>query len=146
MSGAHDADGDSQMRSSSSGEDETESMFPSADDPQTPRHNPVLSEYQVNELSPPASQDPPAQNGILSQDDPMDYAEVQHVAQSQRHLEQLGPGENLEKNGNAELEPGSSWNNDKAREEYLRALDQVLDQSFNLREFGDPFDEGGSKA
>ncbi|EED24233.1 conserved hypothetical protein [Talaromyces stipitatus ATCC 10500] len=37
--------------------------------------------------------------------------------------------------------PGASWKNQRAQEEYSRALEHVVDQEFSLREFGDPFDE-----
>lgn len=32
-------------------------------------------------------------------------------------------------------QPGWAWNNKKARDEYARAMDQVVDKSFNLRRF-----------
>ncbi|PWY95036.1 hypothetical protein BO94DRAFT_581381 [Aspergillus sclerotioniger CBS 115572] len=37
--------------------------------------------------------------------------------------------------------PGASWMNKRAEEEYQRAMEYVIDQDFNLDEFGDPFDE-----
>ncbi|EEA20332.1 conserved hypothetical protein [Talaromyces marneffei ATCC 18224] len=37
--------------------------------------------------------------------------------------------------------PGASWNNQRAQEEFNRALESVVDRDFSLREFGDPFDE-----
>ncbi|WEW60718.1 hypothetical protein PRK78_006205 [Emydomyces testavorans] len=38
-------------------------------------------------------------------------------------------------------EPGASWNNRQAQEEYRRAMEFVLDKDFNLNKFGDPFDD-----
>lgn len=38
-------------------------------------------------------------------------------------------------------EPGWSWKNKQAQEEYRRAMDLVLDRDFSLQEYGDPFDE-----
>ncbi|KAB8232315.1 uncharacterized protein BDW43DRAFT_280016 [Aspergillus alliaceus] len=38
-------------------------------------------------------------------------------------------------------QPGASWMNKRAEEEYQRAMDYVVDQDFSLDEFGDPFDE-----
>ena len=32
-------------------------------------------------------------------------------------------------------QPGWAWNNKKARDEYGRAMEQVVDKSFNLRRF-----------
>ncbi|KAL4867019.1 hypothetical protein BDV12DRAFT_187006 [Aspergillus spectabilis] len=38
-------------------------------------------------------------------------------------------------------QPGASWMNKRAEEEYQRAMEFVIDQDFNLDEFGDPFDD-----
>ncbi|PGH00478.1 hypothetical protein AJ80_09169 [Polytolypa hystricis UAMH7299] len=38
-------------------------------------------------------------------------------------------------------EPGASWNNKKAEEEYQRAMEYVVDLDFSINEFGDPFDD-----
>lgn len=35
----------------------------------------------------------------------------------------------------------ASWKSKRAQEEYQRAMENVIDQDFNLNEFGDPFDE-----
>lgn len=34
--------------------------------------------------------------------------------------------------------PGSGWNNKKAQDDLNRAMESVIDQDFNLAEFGDP--------
>ncbi|PLB42457.1 uncharacterized protein BDW47DRAFT_121566 [Aspergillus candidus] len=38
-------------------------------------------------------------------------------------------------------QPGASWMNKRAEEEYQRAMEHVIDQDFSLDEFGDPFDD-----
>lgn len=38
--------------------------------------------------------------------------------------------------------PGSGWNNKKAQDEFHRALENVVDQDFTLREFGDVLLDG----
>ncbi|KAL4808304.1 hypothetical protein BDV18DRAFT_134658 [Aspergillus unguis] len=38
-------------------------------------------------------------------------------------------------------QPGASWMNKRAQEDYQRAMEYVVDLDFNLDEFGDPFDE-----
>ncbi|KAA6410840.1 MAG: hypothetical protein FRX48_05150 [Lasallia pustulata] len=137
-----DADGDSQMRSSSSSDaDDTEIMFPTANDPPTPQSNPRLVPFPTSELSPPTSQDPPDQNGGgLPPEDLMDLSGGQDL------LNRIGMDEDLVARG-AGLkdedmrQAGWAWNNKKARDEYARAMEQVVDKGFNLREFGDPFDE-----
>ena len=42
----------------------------------------------------------------------------------------------------AQYVPGSGWNNKKAQDEFHRALENVVDQDFTLREFGDVLLEG----
>ncbi len=141
-----DPDGDSQMRVSSS--DDSDAMFPTANEPAPARSNAVLSEVLA---SPPTSQDPPDQAGAGFQEDMMDFTESananiggngfdQHstpaeVAGStggsrkpQMKMGSLGRGWEMEK----EKEPGYAWNNKKARDDYHRAMEQVVDKNFNL--------------
>ncbi|KAL4932188.1 uncharacterized protein BDV17DRAFT_255092 [Aspergillus undulatus] len=47
--------------------------------------------------------------------------------------------------GDAMEQPGASWRNKRAEEEYQRAMEFVVDQDFSLDEFGDPFDEHDMK-
>lgn len=122
------------MRSSSSSDaDDTETMFPTANDPPTPQNNPMLVPFQTSELSPPTSQDPPDQNGVsLPSEDPMD------LSGGQDSLNRNGIDEDVVARGVGLTEeeirqPGWVWNNKKARDEYARAMDQVVDKSFNLR-------------
>lgn len=145
-----DADGDSQMRSSSSDEDEADALFPAANDPPDAQDQPRASTF-VSELSPPASQDPPDDPEWTGfQADDMDVTDS-HGAPSgdglQSHLntaEVFGSSgqvqsplkDDYEITGDAENAPGYAWTNKKAKEEYQRALEQVVDRSFNLREDG----------
>ncbi|MCJ1364097.1 hypothetical protein MMC16_003206 [Acarospora aff. strigata] len=141
-----DADGDSQMHSSqSSVEDETETMFPTANDPPTPITNPHLDQAFASELSPPTSQDPPdPHNGRPTEHDMMDYTSGLQNGNSRERGEQSSTREAARRADMAH-EPGAAWNNPRAQEEYARAMENVVDKNFSLREFGDPFDEGDAQ-
>ena len=124
------------MRSSSSSDaDDTETMFPTANDPPNPHNNPMLAPFQTSELSPPTSQDPPDQNGgVVPSEDLMDLTGGQDL------LNRNGMDEELVTRGGTlkdqEMrEPGWAWNNKKAREDCSRAMEQVVDKNFNLRRF-----------
>ncbi|MCJ1420888.1 hypothetical protein MMC32_007247 [Xylographa parallela] len=145
MSNEEDRDGDSQMLSSDSG-NESDSMFPSASDPPTPQ-NPstnTLENLRSSQLSPPNSQDPFAMDRNIVQEDLMDMSEQQLGEQSSAGLGTLRGGPSNEEQKEAEKEPGWAWKNKKAMDEYQRAMEQVLDKNFNLREFGDLFDESNT--
>lgn len=143
-----DVDGDSQMRSSSSDEDEADALFPSANDPPDAQNQPRASAF-MSELSPPASQDPPDDPEWTGfQADDMDVTDSHGVSGGdglQRHVnpaEVFGSSGQIESSlkddyeirGDAENAPGYAWTNKKAREEHQRALEQVVDRGFNLRE------------
>lgn len=145
-----DVDGDSQMRSSSSDEDEADALFPSANDPTDAQNQPRASNF-VSELSPPASQDPPDDPEWTGfQADDMDVTDSHGAPGSdglQRHVNtaevfgsssqaQSSLKDDYEIRGDAENAPGFAWTNKKAREEYQRALEQVVDRGFNLRKEG----------
>ncbi|KAI9878775.1 MAG: hypothetical protein M1830_010577 [Pleopsidium flavum] len=137
-----DADGDSQMHSSpSSAEDETETMFPAANDPPTPTANSLPIHPFNSELSPPTSQDPPNQrNGAATEEDVMDYTSSQQNGNGAAVGEQMVTREAAGRTRDMGKQPGSAWSNTRAAEEYTRAMESVVDQKFSLREFGDPFD------
>ncbi|MCJ1292178.1 hypothetical protein MMC34_003728 [Xylographa carneopallida] len=142
MSNEEDRDGDSQMVSSDSG-NESDSMFPSASDPPTPQNHGAtnLEHLQSSQLSPPNSQDPFNTNRNVTQEDLMDMSDQQFGGLTSAETGNVrGQGSN-EEHKDAEKEPGWAWKNKKAMDEYQRAMDQVLDKNFNLREFGDLFDE-----
>ena len=165
------------MRASSSDED-SDAMFPTANEPAPAGPDPTLPEPLA---SPPTSQDPPDPIDTGVQEDVMDFAESANAniggngfdhprpgtagsaggaLKPQAKMTGLGRGWELEK----EKEPGYAWNNNKARDEYHRAMEQVVDKNFNLskiskspqnrfkvnagftEDFGDPFEERGMSA
>lgn len=170
------------MRSSSSDEDESDALFPTANDPTITLNQPPATTF-TSELSPPTSQDPPDQNGYEGyHDDNMDLEPPQALrdteAQEQGHQSDffgVGPsGSNIAqhaqaddygRSGEEQQEPGYAWNSKKARDEYQKAMESVVDRNFNLRkkasdlsklpvaivvriadtailgEYGDPFNE-----
>lgn len=130
-----DADGDSQMHTSpSSAEDETETMFPAANDPPTPTPNTLASQPFNSELSPPTSQDPPNQrNGAATEDVVMGYTSSQQNGNGAAVGEKVITREAAGRTRDTEKKPGSAWNNPRAAEEYTRAMEGVVDQKFSLR-------------
>ena len=129
---------DSHMLESSSGSDD-EAMFPSElDGPTSTLHDNIGAlGTQPSGLSPPPSQDLP---------DAMDTAEGSHEMNGADQLMDAAQGID-QSNGNgwepksdfaksAEMthEPGSCWNNKKAREEWQKAWNQIEDKNFSLSE------------
>ncbi|KAL4913644.1 hypothetical protein BDW62DRAFT_192068 [Aspergillus aurantiobrunneus] len=110
---ATDPDGDSQMASSP----ESNQSFSDVDvGTRTPTHHTQATNPQfagASELSPPGSQSQ-STGGMVKTD-----------------AGTTGSGK----------QPGASWMNKRAEEEYQRAMEYVVDLDFNLDEFGDPFDE-----
>lgn len=142
-----DPDGDSQMHSSpaSSDEDDTEAMFPSANEPPSftsyPIHtHPAFDDNPAfdlsSELSPPNSQDPQQdagwdQSGNVmdltgSQDGPVENGNSAH-ASGEGNLKRafVTSAEEIHK-------PGAAWDNKRARDEYGRAWQTVEDKEFSL--------------
>ena len=134
-----DLDGDAQMHSSSSSDNESEAMFPSANDPTTPQDNAIFAELRQAELSPPSSQDAPHQNGIL--EDAMDVTDVQGFSEAGRNV-QFATGRSHGEAQEVEKEPGFAWSNPRAREEFSRSMESVQDKDFSLRKY--LFDCGSS--
>ncbi|KAI9932967.1 hypothetical protein MW887_009219 [Aspergillus wentii] len=120
-----DPDGDSQMASSP----ESQSGFPQEDSPAgsrtptatTASHNSRAQFAAASELSPPGSQTKQI-SGVSGAAMGMDKG-IPISAESQQQ------------------QPGASWMNKRAEEEYQRAMEFVVDKDFSLSEFGDPFDE-----
>ncbi|CAI7637216.1 unnamed protein product [Penicillium pancosmium] len=56
-------------------------------------------------------------------------------------LGSLGDLDSTQANGKGFDAPIASWKSKRSQEEYQRAMENVIDQDFNLNEFGDPFDE-----
>ncbi|KAL3455369.1 hypothetical protein BJX64DRAFT_282134 [Aspergillus heterothallicus] len=124
---ATDPDGDSQMASSP----ESHHTFSDVEESQPGSRTPTrLSQTNhpqfagASELSPPGSQ---SQNSTLKGD----FGSIVPSSES----------------GTADLsqQPGASWLNKRAEEEFQRAMEYVVDQDFSLDEFGDPFDERDMK-
>ncbi|KAL2839954.1 hypothetical protein BJY01DRAFT_22629 [Aspergillus pseudoustus] len=120
---ATDPDGDSQMASSP----ESHHTLSDVEDSQPGSRTPTrLSEATrphfagASELSPPGSQ--PQDTSARG-----DFGSIIPNSES----------------GTADVsqQPGASWMNKRAEEEFQRAMEYVVDQDFNLDEFGDPFDE-----
>ena len=123
------------MHSSPSSEDETETMFPTANDPPTPTTKARLIQAFNSELSPPSSQDPPtSHNGAPAEDDMMDYTPGQQNGNAAAVREQTVMREPSRKMEMGD-KPGAAWNNPRAQEEYARAMENVVDQKFNLSEW-----------
>lgn len=122
------------MRSSSD-EDESEALFPS--DSLSQKQNPTSSMF-TSELSPPASQDAPDESGF--QDEEMDLTGSHDAATLNKWVG--GPKDSLntiigkdeDETKGEEQEPGYAWNNQKAKDEFHRAWEQVTDKNFSLRE------------
>ena len=121
------ADGDSQMHSASS--DNDSDMFPTADHPIEGRTLGGSRLAETANLSPPLSQDTPTQNDHVSQldeamDTGVDPTPPSNSAMSIAHM--------VSQDAEHKRVPGSAWNNRKAREDYARALEMVVDKGFNL--------------
>lgn len=123
------------MYSSSSEENDSEAMFPN--EQQQAQDLPSSGLAQSSELSPPYSQDPPGSDTLgFGNDDIMDTSTGPAPGPSAT-AEQIPIG-NLLSNGNTQKsEPGWAWKNKKARDEYSRAMEMVVDKSFTLSEYFD---------
>lgn len=132
------------MRTSSD-EDESETLFPAANDPPL-GDDMASSTIFPTELSPPTSQDPPDPTEWEGfQDENLDPIpqDAPSMARSKNAEERSGTRHGL--NGNSapslfklygpsgtENEPGYAWRNVKAVEEYQKAMEQVTDRNFSL--------------
>lgn len=127
------------LGSSSDEDDDDEAMFPSELEPpgSTLHDNLTPLETQHSGLSPPQSQE---------LHDAMDTAEASHDRNGADQLMDAAQGID-QSNGSgwepksdfarsAEMvhEPGSCWNNKKAKDEWQKAWNQIEDRAFSLRE------------
>ena len=116
---------------SSSSDNDSEAMFPSANhQTQAPGSD---SLPDTSELSPPLSQETVIPNDVAPQRD----IDPMEIGQGQAHRGNAAGEPRIVNNvffkdSGRTVELGHAWKNRKAREEYSRALDQVLDKSFNL--------------
>ena len=116
---------------SSSSDNDSEAMFPSSDhQPQIRGDDPLLD---TSELSPPLSQDAPSHKDLAPQLDVdlMDMGPGQAQDGSSRR-DPMAVGSVFSKGPEKSTEPGHAWKNKKAKDEYSRAMDQVVDRNFNL--------------
>ena len=125
------------LGSSSSSDDEA--MFPSELDPSSSAFhgNLAASEPQAPGLSPPHSQElhdamdtaegnGPAMNGA---------DQLLDAAQGMDQSNGWEPKSEFAKSAEMVHEPGSCWNNKKAREEWQKAWNQIEDKSFSLSKY-----------
>ena len=107
-------------------------MFPSSDQRSKDQHPAGPLIIEGSELSPPLSQDLSNQNDMaLQMDDPMDMGPGPSESSAGNPMSIRNA---ISKGAEKPAEPGSAWNNRKAREEYARAMEQVVDKNFNLSE------------
>ncbi|EFR03763.1 hypothetical protein MGYG_06762 [Nannizzia gypsea CBS 118893] len=129
-------DFDSEMLSSTS-------SSPTPGSPQTPAGGNGMARDSMSampELSPPGSQGPATREVAMTgfNENLKDPAPLTSLSDKK--------GEEAEDSTSSlpsilREEPGASWMNKKVEEEAKRALEFVVDKEFNLREFGDPFDD-----
>lgn len=48
------------------------------------------------------------------------------------------PEDRLKRDDGGKYIPGAEWNNKRAQEDFHRAMENVVDKDFSLKEFGDP--------
>lgn len=121
-----DLDGDSEMLSSSGSESPIGARTPAFDKP--------------TELSPPGSQTASHRESLEGTSNGLGSAAGAEPATFTSAYDKLA--KDGSKSGlQGKDAPGASWNNQRAQEEFNRALENVVDRDFSLREFGDPFDE-----
>ena len=127
------------LGSSSEDDDDDEAMFPSElDPPGSTLHDDLTSlETKHSGLSPPQSQE---------LHDAMDTAEASHdrngvdqlldAAQGidQSNINGWEPKSDFAKSAEMVHEPGSCWDNKKAKDEWQKAWNQIEDRAFSLRE------------
>lgn len=116
---------------SSQGED-SEAMFPAANDALSNLLATTSNQQTAGELSPPYSQDQPDANG----DEAMDLTGGEPTwdmpSQTTNAGNGLGGVSESYRMGEAQYVPGQSWDNPKAREESQRQWSGLLDKNFSL--------------
>jgi hypothetical protein len=114
-----DPDGDSEMLSSSGSASPTGAR--------TPTFNPI------SELSPPGSQTASHHGGL---GEPSTIGSPTASFDQQGRAKTSNPQQQQQQQQQQPKEPsGASWNNQRAQEEYTRALESVVDRDFSLRKF-----------
>ncbi|KZM22815.1 hypothetical protein ST47_g6052 [Ascochyta rabiei] len=146
-----DSDQDSSMHSSSDMAADDDEMFPDEALPSTPRNAASLVLNAGSELSPPNSQGP----ANLPRGDSFTATIASNVNENGKRPLSLNPASNSGETGathqdpetgyqwsRAEDQPGFEWKNQRAREDEMRALDQIIDKGSQIKtRYGDPLDE-----
>ena len=133
------------LGSSSSSDDEA--MFPSELDPTNSafQENLAALERQPPGLSPPHSQElPDVMDTAEGNDRAMNGAD--QLLDAARGIDQGNgwePKSEFAKSAELVHEPGSCWNNKKAKEEWQKAWNQIEDKNFSLSEYSREGDEDG---
>jgi hypothetical protein len=122
-------------------EDEDEDLFPSSDQPSTPKNN-HLNATAPGELSPPQSQSTSQQAADTTADDTLEMGGMaDDGAAAYNNTNGIDGAGDMNGQRNEKYTPGLGWKNKKANEEYQRAAEFLTDRDFSLREFGDLFDD-----
>lgn len=120
--------------SSSSDEADSDSMFPAEHEP------PGSSSQQQNSVHPNAPHGYPSSFPEAAASTPpqsQDNDQAMDMETGNDRVSENGPAHGSgtgQKSADLENEPGASWNNKKALEEYKRALTQIEDKHFSLSE------------
>jgi hypothetical protein len=150
-SNADEHDSDHNPSNDNDDDDEDQDLFPSSDQPSTPKNN-HLNAAAPGELSPPQSQSTSQQiqpevddsvkmsgMGDDEADDAYDNTNVD--AHRTDGAGEMGEGQQNGGGMNTQYGPGMGWKNRKAQEEYQRAAETLVHRDFSLKEFGDLFDD-----
>ncbi|KAJ4380486.1 hypothetical protein N0V86_003841 [Didymella sp. IMI 355093] len=145
------ADQDSTMHSSPDMAADDDEMFPDEALPSTPR-NPASHVLGAgSELSPPNSQGP----ANLPRGDSFAATIASNVNENGKRPLSLNPATTTAETGvthtdpetgyqwsKAEDQPGFEWKNQRAREDEMRALDNIIDKGSQIKtRYGDPLDD-----
>ena len=135
-----DPEGDEDMSNATApfhGEEESDSMFPAANDSSTMLNTQNLADHPLSagELSPPYSQDPPPQDDEIMDTSGGDAIwEPSSAADLVKLNENTGNAiQNSTKRSGDNYKPGA-WDTPRAREEAYRHWNGLLDKSFSLSE------------
>ncbi|KAJ4326095.1 hypothetical protein N0V94_000257 [Neodidymelliopsis sp. IMI 364377] len=148
------SDQDSTMHSSPDMAADDDEMFPDEALPSTPRN---AASHALNtgfELSPPNSQGP----ANLPRGDSFTATIASNVNENGKRPLSLNPASNSSDAtathqdpetgyqwSRSEDQPGYEWKNQRAREDEMRALDQIVDKGSQIKtRYGDPLDDNGS--
>ena len=100
-------------------------MFPAELDPPTNAPNGLKNTFDQSAVTPPQSQD-------LAEAMDTGAASTLYTIRSGGDAEWIPQSDFARSAAEASHEPGSGWNNKKARDEYQRAMMQIEDKTFSL--------------